>query len=182
MQALGPAGELLYFTRMPAGQSKFGLGSAKSFVDRVFIVVLGARDIRQSLAFYAEALGLPVTEPASTTVAILADAWNLPPDQPFLIGIVRLPARFLIEVDEYPPAAEQRSRPGGGLPAGMAMVSFAVPSLEPYRTHLLAPPAVLDGAAYSGRRAGVLIGPSGEHIELIESGSAAADGPVAADR
>lgn len=41
MQALGPAGELLYFTRMPAGVSKFGLGSAMSFVDRVFIVMLG---------------------------------------------------------------------------------------------------------------------------------------------
>lgn len=37
MQAFGPSREMLYFTRIPAGRSKFDLGSATSFVDRVFI-------------------------------------------------------------------------------------------------------------------------------------------------
>ena len=75
MQVLGPAGELLYFTRMPAGKSKFGLGSATSFVDRVFIVVLGVHDIRRALDFYGTTFGLPVTEPALSRVEVLADAW-----------------------------------------------------------------------------------------------------------
>jgi catechol 2,3-dioxygenase-like lactoylglutathione lyase family enzyme len=108
MQALGPAGELLYFTRMPDGVSKFGLGSATSFVDRVFIVVLAVHDIRGTLDFYAATFGLSVTEPASTRVEILAEAWGLPREQSFLLGIVRLPERFLIEVDEYPAAAPPR--------------------------------------------------------------------------
>jgi catechol 2,3-dioxygenase-like lactoylglutathione lyase family enzyme len=170
MQVLGPAGELLYLTRMPAGQSKFGLGSATSFVDRVFIVVLGARELRSSLDFYATTFGLPVTEPLPSRVAILADAWGLPPQRPFLIGIARLPERFLIEVDEYPPEARTKPAAEGELPAGMAMVSFAVGSLEPFLPRLVAPPAPLPGLPYAGRRAGVLRGPDGEHIELIETG------------
>ena len=168
MQALGPAGELLYFTRMPAGVSKFGLGSATSFVDRVFIVVLAVHDLRSTLDFYAATFGSSVTEPATTRVAILADAWGLPREQPFLLGIVRLPERFLIEVDEYPAAAPPRTAADGELPSGMAMVSFEVPSLEPYADRLLAPPTALAGMPYSGRRAGVMLGPGGEHIELIE--------------
>jgi catechol 2,3-dioxygenase-like lactoylglutathione lyase family enzyme len=173
MQALGPAGELLYFTRMPPGASKFGLGSAASFVDRVFIVVLGVRDLRSALDFYASTFGNPVTEPVPTRVGILADAWNLPQDRPFMIGIVRLPARFLIEVDEYPPQAPPRRAAPGELPAGLAMVSFEVPSLEPLRPRLLAAPVRLEGLPYRGRRSALMLGPAGEHLELIEAESAA---------
>jgi len=173
MQVLGPSGELLYFTRMPAGKSKFGLGSATTFVDRVFIVVLGVRDIRRTLDFYATTFGLPVTEPAASRVEVLADAWDLPRAQPFLLGIARLPERFLIEVDEYPPAASDKAAADGELPAGMAMVSFTVPSLDPYVSLFEAPPVTLNGLPYGGRRAGVLRGPSGEHIELVEARDAA---------
>jgi hypothetical protein len=56
------------------------------------------------------------------------------------------------------------------LPAGMAMVSFAVESLEPFLSRFVAPPRVLYGPPYDGRRAGVMRGPDGEHIELIEFG------------
>lgn len=172
MQALGPAGELLYFTRMPDGASKFGLGSAASFVDRVFIVVLAVHGIRSTLDFYATTFGLTVTEPSATRVEILAEAWDLPREQPFVLGIVRLPERFLIEVDEYPAAAPARTATDGELPAGMAMVSFEVPSLEPYTTQLVAPPAAFAGLPYSGRRTGVMLGAGGEHIELIETAPA----------
>jgi catechol 2,3-dioxygenase-like lactoylglutathione lyase family enzyme len=168
MQALGPAGELLYFTRIPAGKSKFSLGSATSFVDRVFIVVLGVHDIRRTLDFYATTFGLEVTAPAPSRVGVLAAAWNLPAEQTFPLAIVRLPARFLIEVDEYPAAATAHEAGPAGPPAGMAMVSFSVDSLEPYLDMLVAAPRVLQGAPYGGRRVGVMRGPSGEALELIE--------------
>lgn len=168
MQALGPAGELLYFTRIPPGKSKFNLGSATSFVDRVFIVVLGVHDLRRTLDFYATTFGLEVTPPAPSRVGVLAAAWNLPAEQTFPLAIVRLPARFLIEVDEYPAAATAHEAAAAGPPAGMAMVSFSVDSLEPYLDRLVAAPRVLQGAPYGGRRAGVMRGPSGEILELIE--------------
>jgi catechol 2,3-dioxygenase-like lactoylglutathione lyase family enzyme len=169
MQALGPAGELFYFTRIPPGKSKFNLGSAQSFVDRVFIVVLGVHDIRRTLDFYSETFGLPVTAPAPSRVAVLAQAWGMPADQAFPLAIVRLPERFLIEVDEYPAAAEPALPGETGLPGGMAMVSFSVPALEPFESQLLAAPRRLDDVPYAGRRVGILRGPSGELIELIES-------------
>jgi hypothetical protein len=50
----------------------------------------------------------------------------------------------------------------------MAMVSFTVDSLEPYRNSLVAAPRVLEGVPYGGRRAGVMRGPSGEFLELVE--------------
>jgi len=181
MQALGPAEELLYFTSMPAGRSKFGLGSATSFVDRVFIVVLGVHDIRRTLAFYHTTFGLPVTEPTASRVDVLADAWGLPREQPFLLGIARLPERFLIEVDEYPAEAGAKAVADGELPAGMAMVSFAVTSLEPFMSQFVVPPARFEAVPYSGRRAGVMRGPSGEFIELVEVSAPPAT-PASGDR
>jgi hypothetical protein len=106
-------------------------------------------------------------------VDILADAWTLPREQTFLLGIARLPERFLIEIDEYPSPAGPKPAPAGELPPGMAMVSFTVPSLDPFLSQLVAPPASPDGLPYAGRRAGVMLGPSGEHIELIEAELAA---------
>jgi catechol 2,3-dioxygenase-like lactoylglutathione lyase family enzyme len=169
MQALGPAGELLYFTRIPAGKSKFNLGSATSFVDRVFIVVLGVHDIRRTLDFYASTFGVAVTDPGASRIGVLAQAWGLPQDQTFPLAIVRLPERFLIEVDEYPAAAASPSATAGEIPGGMAMVSFTVPSLEPFKSQLVAEPRALQRTPYDGRRVGVMRGPSGELLELIEA-------------
>ncbi len=171
MQALGPAGELFYFTRIPPGKSKFNLGSATSFVDRVFIVVLGVHDAQRTLDFYSSVFGLAVTAPAPSRIGVLAQAWGLPPEQTFPLAIVRLPERFLLEVDEYPPEASPAPVATGEMPAGMALVSFAVPSLEPLKDRLVAAPRVLQGLPYSGRRVGVMRGPSGELLELVESPS-----------
>ena len=45
MQAVGPAGELIYFTNISDPEkSGFGLQPASSYIDRVFIMVVGARD------------------------------------------------------------------------------------------------------------------------------------------
>ena len=131
-------------------------------------MVLGVHDIRRTLDFYATTFGLEVTAPAPSRVGVLAAAWNLPAEQTFPLAIVRLPARFLIEVDEYPAAATAHEAGAAGPPAGMAMVSFSVDSLEPYLDLLVAAPRVLQGAPYGGRRVGVMRGPSGEVLELIE--------------
>ena len=47
--------------------------------------------------------------------------------------------------------------------------SFTVPSLDPYLAQFESPAVTLSGAPYDGRRAGMLRGPSGEHIELVEA-------------
>ncbi len=168
MQALGPAEELVYLTRIPPGKSLFNLGSAQSFVDRTFIVVLGGPDMEAMRGFYA-GLGMPVTEPMDATISVLSKDWGLPPEHQFKLGIVRFPENFLIELDEYPPEAQPRPRRPGELPPGMAMVGFTVDSLDGLDLQFEAPPRAVAAAPYDGRRVAVARGAAGELIELVET-------------
>lgn len=168
MQVIGPANEVLYLTRITPGQSGFNLGSAKSYVDRVFIVVLGGKDLQALLDFYAQKLKLPVTKPFEVRVSVLSKAHGLDPERLHKLALARLPERFLIEVDEYPETAINRPKRDGDLPPGLAMVSFEVESIDALGLDLIQPPVKLDGAPYHGRRAAVTIGVAGELIELVE--------------
>lgn len=168
MQAIGPAGELIYLTRIPEGKSLFKLGSAKSFVDRTFIVVLGGADMQAMRRFYADTLGMPTTDPAPSTISVLARAWGLPPDTQFPLGIVQFPGNFLIELDQYPSGATARPARAGELPPGIAMVSFGVRSLDGIKADFAGGPAAIDDQPYAGRRAALIRGAAGELIELIE--------------
>lgn len=168
MQVTGPAGEVNYFTRIPPTGSVFNLGSAKSFVDRTFIVVNGGPDVDASRAFYRDLLGMPTTDPAPTKIQVLQDAYGLPRDAQTRIGIVRFPGSFLVELDQYPAAAIARPQRRGQLPPGIAMVSFSVGSLAGVKLPWKVKPRTRPEQPYGGRRAGVLVGPAGEWIELIE--------------
>jgi catechol 2,3-dioxygenase-like lactoylglutathione lyase family enzyme len=179
MQVLGPAGELLYLTRIPPGGSMFDLGSARSFVDRTFIVVLGGRSMPAMRAFYRDVLGLPVTEARPSRVEVLNDAWGYDGEHQIPLAIAQLPKNFLVELDEYPAAAAPRPARGDELPPGMAIVTFGVRSLDALRVPTLASPsalagpAALEAAPYHGRRALLLRGGAGELVELVELGDEA---------
>jgi catechol 2,3-dioxygenase-like lactoylglutathione lyase family enzyme len=167
MQAIGPAGELNYFTRIPATGSVFVKSQAKSFVDRTFIVVLGGPSMAAMQAFYRDTLGAPVTAPVAAKINVLQDAYGLGREVDTPLALVNFSDRFLIELDEYPPAAIPRPRRDGDLPPGMAMVSFVVDDLDARPLPWVVPPTVRKEAPYSGRRVGMLVGPAGEWIELV---------------
>ncbi len=173
MQVIGPANELLYLTRIPPGKSAFDLGSAKTGVDRVFIVVLGGADVASMLEFYRSRFGLSVREPSNARVGVLNEAYGFPPEHEIPLAIVRLPQSFLIEVDGYPAEAIERPVRPGELPPGMAMVSFEVAELDGLELEFMHPPRNFANAPYDGRRAAVTRGAAGELIELIESGNGA---------
>ena len=168
MQAIGPAGELIYLTRIPEGKSLFNLGTARSFVDRTFIVVLGGADMQAMRRFYGDALGMPTTDPAPSTISVLARAWGLPPDTQFPLGIVQFPGNFLIELDQYPDEATARPMREGELPPGIAMVSFGVRSLDGIKAEFAGGPVAIEDPPYGGRRAAMIRGAAGELIELVE--------------
>lgn len=168
MQALGPAGELNYFTRIPAEGGTLIKTPARSEVDRTFIVVVGGPDIAALRDFYANVLRATVTEPYPTTVNVLQDAYGLPREQTTILALVPISPGFLIELDEYPTAARPRPIRPGDLPPGIAFVSFAVASLDTAALPWSVPPAARAGAFYAGRRSAMLRGAAGEWIELIE--------------
>ena len=174
MQVIGPAGELLYLTRIPPDESTFGLESAKTEVDRVFIVVVGGNDLAELRQFYADKLRLSVSPPAGFRISVLSNAHGLDAEQLHQLSIAKLSSRFLIELDQYPPEAIARPCRTGELPPGVSMVSFAVDSLaidslEALPLDFIHPPTSFAEPPYNGRRSAVVIGLAGELIELIES-------------
>lgn len=168
MQVLGPANEVLYLTRIIPGASGFNLGSAQTDVDRVFIVVLGVKDIEQATRFYREQFNMPTTKPMGVRMSALSKAHGLDPEQLHPLAIVQFVKDFLIEVDQYPASATERPQRAGDMPPGLAMVSFIVNSLDSLRVKFVAPPKKINTAPYDGRRVAVTVGPSGEWIELVE--------------
>ncbi len=148
MQVIGPAGECLYFTQVGAG-SGLDLARAQAPVGRVFIVVAGGPDVRRMFSAYAE-FANEIDPPVSTPVKVISQAYGLPGDTLHAHGLVKLGHGSLIELDQYPPCAAARVVPVGGLPPGMAVVSFEV-----------------EGAVGSS----LLSGGAGERIRLVGTGN-----------
>ena len=170
MQVQGPSGELLYFTRILPNGSRYGLKGARSDVDRTFIVTVGGPSTAAFHAFYGGVLGQRILDQMPFINGILAAGCGVAPGTIFPTSIARIPGRsFLLEMDELPPTVGARPRRPGHLPDGMAMVSFVVADLDTCPVAFRAPPRVLEGPGYQGRRVAVIEGPAREWLELIES-------------
>lgn len=168
MQVLGPAQELLYFTRVIPSGMDIPISPAASPVDRVFIMVVGGPSMTALQAFYRDRLGLPVTRASEWPITTLSRALDLPLDTKYPLALAPLPREFQVELDQYPAQAVARPVPAGSAPAGIAMVSFIVDKLDDVRADWRAPPRPIAEFPYSGRKAGVTVGPAGEWLELVE--------------
>jgi hypothetical protein len=169
MQVVGPTGELIYFTRILPGGSRYGMKQARCPVDRPFIVTVSGTSTSAMQAFYAETLGMRVMPPMNFINGILAHACGVSPTTNFPTSISTSPGRrYLIEMDECPPGLPERPRQAGQLPPGMAMVSSRVRSLAPLVPSLRAEPMAVSQAPYGGRRTGVVVGAAGEWLEVLE--------------
>lgn len=169
MQMRGPAGELLYFTRILPNGSRYGLKGARSEVDRPFIVTVGGTSGAAMHHFYGDTLGQRLLDRMPFINPILAAGCGVPHHTIIPTSIARIPGRsFLLEMDELPAGVAPRPRPAGQLPGGMALVSFRVDNLDGLPVPPRAAPSPLAGLAYDGRRVAVIAGPAGEWLELIE--------------
>ena len=169
LQMAGPAGELMYFTRILPGGSRFGLHGAKSFVDRPFIMVVGGTSMADIHEFYGGVLGLWVSEIDPFRIGQMSRVLGLAPATSYPVSLARIPGRsFLIELEELPPYIERRTVPEGQLPEGLAMVSFTSASLSELNLDYRAEPRSIDLPPYNGRKVAVIEGPAGEWLELID--------------
>jgi catechol 2,3-dioxygenase-like lactoylglutathione lyase family enzyme len=169
MQMVGPCGELLYFTRILPGGSRYGMKQARCRVDRPFIVTIAGDSMAQMQAFYGDALGMRVMEPMDFINGILAHSCGAPPDTIFPTAVSPIPGRrFLVEMDEFPPGLPPRPRQADQLPPGLAMVSFRVAGLDELAVPLAGPPARIDAFPYDGCRTALIRGAADEWLELIE--------------
>jgi len=169
LQMAGPAGELMYFTRILRGGSRFGLHGAKSFVDRPFIMVVGGLSMAEIEQFYGDVLGLSIFKQEPFLIRQMSRVLGLPSETAYPISIARIPGRgFLLELEELPPDIERRTVPDGQLPEGLAMVSFTSAPLPELNLDYRAAPRAIDLPPYDGRTVAIIEGPAGEWLELID--------------
>jgi catechol 2,3-dioxygenase-like lactoylglutathione lyase family enzyme len=170
MQVVGPARELLYLTEIKERLPTFDTPQAASFVDRVFIVILGGSGLASLQDHYHEQFGVPRVPVMHSVVSTLSARYGLPADFRHAIAALPLGGQCYIEADEMPAAAISRPCAPGELPPAIAVVSFEVEALPELPSSSLGsterPPAL----PYAGRRTRTCVGPAGELIELIESG------------
>jgi len=170
LQMAGPAGELMYFTRILPGGSRFGLHGAKSFVDRPFIMVVGGTSLAAIESFYGDVLGLRIWEQEPFQITQMSHVLGLPAQTAYPISLARIPGRsFLLELEELPADIQGRTVPEGQLPEGLAMVSFASAPFSELNLDYRAEPRVIDLPPYNGRKVAVIEGAAGEWLELIEA-------------
>jgi len=170
MQVLGPSDEVLYLTRIIPEGSGFNLGSAQSYVDRVFIMVLGGPSMEALQDYYKTSFGMPVTEASDWTIGVLSRMNDLPDDSVFPLALVEFEENFLIELDEWNNGDifESREVKEGHLPPSTSMVSFSTTSIDQINVEWKHEPQKIDVFPYNGSKVGVTVGIAGEWIEIIE--------------
>jgi len=168
MQAHGPGRETVYLNETRSNTPTSDLPFAASPIDRIFIVILAARNRAASVAWYRDKLGLEESETHVIPYSMINLAFALPHQTMTALTMVQNRRMPIVEVDDYPAQASERPRNPGFLPPGNALVSLAVGNLDTCRCDWIAAPAVREGALYAGRRSATTIGAAGELIELIE--------------
>lgn len=166
MQAFGPSKELTYFTTVK--NLAFGLGQAESFVDRVFIVINGGRSMESHIGFYRDTLGIEVSEPQPVRMSALNAILGYDSEREHPLSTANIGGPFMIELDQYPEGTVERPILPGDIPPGISIVSFVIDDLDAVPVDFRAKPLEPNGQPYKGNRAGVIVGPNGEWIELIE--------------
>ncbi len=170
MQVVGPAREILYFTQIKEPLPVFDTPVAASFVDRVFIVILGGSSLASIQDHYHQQLGVPRVPVMHSVVSTLSARYGLPADSRHTIAALPLGGKCYIEADQMPEAAVVRPCDPGELPPAIAIASFEVEALDEQPSGSLGPIERPPGLPYAGRRTRTCVGPAGELIELIESG------------
>jgi catechol 2,3-dioxygenase-like lactoylglutathione lyase family enzyme len=172
MQVKGPVdSEIVYLTQIDPIPEPVGLPKAQSLIDCLFILVMGCSDMAASERWMRETLRLDAGSTWTIPYTMIADAYGLPRDSLHTICTVTHQGDSFFELDQYPDAAAARPAPEGGLPAGISMGSILTPdfdAIDAAAPGWIRPPSRLPGPVYAGGRSGVLRGPDGTLIEVIE--------------
>lgn len=161
-QAIGPAGEYVNLTRIHPPRPD--LPVAESFVDRCFIVTLGGPSIDDLLQFYAGGFGNEASEVRPVRLRMMNLNCGLDLETKHPLATIKLAERTKLELDECPDVAIPRTSDAGGLPWGVAMVSFDCGDMSAFRASALGPVR-----STGGDERLAIAGPAGERIELIEA-------------
>ncbi len=170
MQMLGRGEEMIYLNETLMNTPSTDLPPAHSPVDHMFIVILATPDRRKTVDWYVDKLQLLESDTFVIEYTMINQAFGMPAGTTSSLTMVQKDRLPIVEVDDYPSQAKFRKPPVGGLPSGNSLVSLAVRSLDAIDLPFIAPPVLLAGPVYGGRRSATAIGTAGEYLELIEIG------------
>ena len=111
MQAIGPAGEVLYLTEVRAEVPPFELPFARCTVDRLFIPVLLAADRDQALAVYERFPGTAGNK-FETKITVINRARKIDIEQRHPVATIQLRGSNLIEIDQLDGLSPRPSNSG----------------------------------------------------------------------
>ncbi len=168
MQVHGRGKEMLYFNETRSNTPSTDLPFAQSPMDHIFIVILATPDREATVAWYRDRLGLDVGDSYTIPYSMINNAFGLPADTLSSLTMVQKGRMPIIEIDDYPPQTLPRRADTGCLPPGNSMVTLAVDDLDRVEVDWIAPPQILPGALYAGRRSATVRGLAGELLELVE--------------
>ena len=178
MQALGPDGEVCYFTQINSDLPEFRLPRARSPVDHLFINVLAASDMSATQSWLVDGLGLSLgREHMEIEYTMLAKAFGKPLDTRYVISTITHERDVFLEVDQMPLEATPRPRHQGFLPPGISITTLRVPHLEAVGVPGIAPASEHQGVIYAGQASRTFADPDGTLFELVEIPTEAGDGP-----
>ena len=170
MQVTGRGGEMIYLNEVACDTPSSDLPKAQSLTDYIFICILATPDLMATKAWLIDTLQLDEGGTYTLNYTMINKAFDQPDGTQSTIMMIQKDRLPIIEVDGYPAAATARPGDPLRLPAGNALVTLAVDSLDALTLDFIAPPAVQQGALYAGRRAVTVFGSAGERIELVEVG------------
>lgn len=165
LQALGPAGELLYFTQLPPEGGTFIRRSARAAVDGTFIVVLAGPELEALQQFHRERWTIAVTDRFEGVVGPANTAFERPADALTPMALAPISSDFAIELDQLPSAATPKPSPSDDLPIGWSMLTVRVDRWPNGAWRVS--PRLRKSGAYAGEWSGVLVGPAGEWWEVV---------------
>jgi hypothetical protein len=150
--AVGPGGERLAFTWIT--EPRPDLAAAKSFVGRCFLAAQTSPELQQSLDFFQSTFG-----------NIPSPIRRLPS---FALATITLSNGSKLEVDEHKGPGRPRPRVPGGLPPGLAIVTFECSGFDRHAPKFIGRPVENGVESASGANVATLAGHTGELIELLE--------------
>ena len=124
MQVVGPGGEVLYLTQVKSPVPGFDLPTAKSFVGRIFVLILGTSAIEPACQYFQSAFGIAPGPHFQARIEVLSKVFGIDPACRHTLTTLSLPDQGLIEVDAFPSLATPRQVDPLGLLPGIAMASF----------------------------------------------------------
>jgi catechol 2,3-dioxygenase-like lactoylglutathione lyase family enzyme len=170
MQVKGPDEEIVYLTQIRDDLPAFDLPRAAAPIDKLFILVLGCRDMKASLDWMVRHCGLAIGRDEMEIVyTMLAKAYGTPMEELHKISTMIHGRDVFLELDQYPGAAIERPRHPGMLVPGCAVGTLWHPDFDALPGPWITPPVRREGPIYQGKRAATMKDPDGALIEIVEA-------------